>query len=313
MPGVPPQRFVFLGPEGTFAEQALLTIPAAERGTRIPARSVPEALDAVRDGDADAALVPLENSIGGAVGVTFDELATGDPLMISRDVVLPVQFVLAAASARPFAEIDSVAAHPQASAQCRQWLRNHVPAASVVDVLSNGAAAAAVADGEFAAAICAPIGATRSRLTVLAKDIADHSDAVTRFALVTRLGPPPPPTGDDLTSLAVYIAHDEVGALLSVLTELAVRGVNLTRIESRPTGERLGRYAFFLDCTGHLHEARMGEALMGLRRVCADVRFLGSYPRATQPGDRPVPPPTGTSDRDFADAHAWLDRLRAGG
>lgn len=313
MPGVPPQRFVFLGPEGTFAEQALLTIPAAERGTRIPARSVPEALDAVRDGDADAALVPLENSIGGAVGVTFDELATGDPLMISRDVVLPVQFVLAAASARPFAEIDSVAAHPQASAQCRQWLRNHVPAASVVDVLSNGAAAAAVADGEFAAAICAPIGATRSRLTVLAKDIADHSDAVTRFALVTRLGPPPPPTGDDLTSLAVYIAHDEVGALLSVLTQLAVRGVNLTRIESRPTGERLGRYAFFLDCTGHLHEARMGEALMGLRRVCADVRFLGSYPRATQPGDRPVPPPTGTSDRDFADAHAWLDRLRAGG
>jgi prephenate dehydratase len=313
MPGVPPQRFVFLGPEGTFAEQALLTIPAAERGTRFPARSVPEALDAVREGDADAALVPLENSIGGAVGVTFDELATGDPLMISRDVVLPVQFVLAAASARPFAEIDSVAAHPQASAQCRQWLRNHVPAASVVDVLSNGAAAAAVAAGEFAAAICAPIGATRGRLTVLAKDIADHSDAVTRFALVTRLGPPPPPTGDDLTSLAVYIAHDEVGALLSVLTQLAVRGVNLTRIESRPTGERLGRYAFFLDCTGHLHEARMGEALMGLRRVCADVRFLGSYPRATQPGDRPVPPPTGTSDRDFADAHAWLDRLRTGG
>jgi prephenate dehydratase len=312
MPGVPPQRFVFLGPEGTFAEQALLTIPAAERGTRIPARSVPEALDAVREGDADAALVPLENSIGGAVGVTFDEMAAGDPLMISRDVVLPVQFVLAAASAKPYADIDSVAAHPQASAQCRQWLRNHVPAASVVDVLSNGAAAAAAAAGEFAAAICAPIGAVRSRLTVLAKDIADHSDAMTRFALVTRLGPPPPPTGDDLTSLAVYIAHDEVGALLSVLTELAVRGVNLTRIESRPTGERLGRYAFFLDCTGHLHEARMGEALMGLRRVASEVRFLGSYPRAAQPGEHPVPPPAGTSDRDFADARAWLERLRTG-
>jgi prephenate dehydratase len=122
---------------------------------------------------------------------------------------------------------------------------------------------------------------------VLAEDIADHPDAVTRFALVTRPGPPPPRTGDDLTTLAVYIAHDRVGALLAVLTELAVRGVNLTRIESRPTGERLGRYAFFLDCTGHLDEARMGEALMGLRRVCADVRFLGSYPRATQPGEQP--------------------------
>jgi prephenate dehydratase len=312
MPGVPPQRFVFLGPEGTFAEQALLTIPAAGRGTRIPARSVPEALDAVREGDADAALVPLENSIGGAVGVTFDELASGAPLMITRDVVLPVQFVLAAATALPLADIGAVAAHPQAAAQCRQWLRDHVPGATVVDVLSNGAAAAAVADGEYPAAICAAIGATRGRLTVLAKDIADHPDAMTRFALVTRPGPPPPPTGDDLTSLAVYIAHDEVGALLAVLTELAVRGVNLTRIESRPTGERLGRYAFFLDCTGHLHEARMGEALMGLRRVASEVRFLGSYPRATQPGDRPIAPPPGTRDADFADARAWLDRLRAG-
>ena len=84
-----------------------------------------------------------------------------------------------------------------------------------------------------------------------------------------------------MTSLAVYISHDRVGALLAVLTELAVRGVNLTRIESRPTGERLGRYAFFLDCTGHVGQVRMGEALQGLRRVCADVRFLGSYPRGT--------------------------------
>ena len=114
---------------------------------------------------------------------------------------------------------------------------------------------------------------------MLADKIADHPDAVTRFVLVSRPGPPPPPTGDDLTSLAVYIAHDRVGALLAVLMELAVRGVNLTRIESRPTGEALGRYVFFLDCTGHVAEARLGEALQGLRRICADVRFLGSYPR----------------------------------
>jgi prephenate dehydratase len=254
--------------------------------------------------------VPLENSIGGAVGVTLDELAGGEPLMITREIVLPVQFVLGAAPGRTLADIETVAAHPQASAQCRRWLRANVPGATVVDVLSNATAAAAVAAGEYPAAICAPIGATRSRLAVLAEDIADHPDAVTRFALVTRPGPPPPRTGDDLTTLAVYIAHDRVGALLAVLTELAVRGVNLTRIESRPTGERLGRYAFFLDCTGHLDEARMGEALMGLRRVCADVRFLGSYPRATQPGEQPVPPPAGTSDADFADARAWLTKLR---
>ncbi|WBB73760.1 prephenate dehydratase [Micromonospora sp. WMMD1128] len=315
MPGTPPTRFVYLGPEGTFAEQALRSLPAAERGDRTPARSVGEALDAVRAGEADAAMVPLENSIGGAVGVTLDELAEGDPLMITREVILPVEFVLAGRPGVTPAAVRSVAAHPQASTQCRSWLRDHLPDATVVDVLSNGAAAAGAATGEYDAAICAPIGAARHRLTVFADKIADHPDAVTRFALVSRPGPPPPPTGDDLTSLAVYIAHDRVGALLSVLMELAVRGVNLTRIESRPTGEALGRYVFFLDCTGHVADVRLGEALRGLRRVCADVRFLGSYPRhrwSTAAGDVPTPAPAGLSDADYADAAAWLARLRAG-
>src|SRR3954447_15579428 len=118
MPGVPPTRFVFLGPEGTFSEQALKTVPAADRGVLISARSVPECLDAVRSGDADAAVGPLENSIGGQVGVTLDELANGEPLVITREVVLPVQFVLGARAEVPLAAIRSVAAHPQASAQC---------------------------------------------------------------------------------------------------------------------------------------------------------------------------------------------------
>ncbi|MBO4208029.1 prephenate dehydratase [Micromonospora echinofusca] len=315
MPGTPPTRFVYLGPEGTFTEQALRTIPAAERGSRTPTRSVPEALDAVRAGDADAAVVPLENSIGGAVPVTLDELAEGAPLTITREIVLPVQFLLAARPGTTLADIRSVAAHPQASAQCRGWLRDNLPDAVVVDVLSNAAAAISAAEGQHDAAICAPIGATRHRLAVLADKIADHPDAVTRFVLVTRPGPPPPPSGDDVTSLAVYIAHDRVGALLAVLTEFAVRGVNLTRIESRPTGEALGRYVFFLDCTGHVADVRLGEALQGLRRVCADVRFLGSYPRHrwnTPAADQPVPPPAGLSDADYADAVAWLARLRAG-
>ncbi|MFC5925696.1 prephenate dehydratase [Micromonospora vulcania] len=315
MPGTPPTRFVYLGPEGTFAEQALRTVPAAERGSRTPARSVGEALDSVRAGDADAALVPLENSIGGAVGVTLDEMAEGEPLVIVREVILPVEFVIGARPGTPLSSVRTVAAHPQASTQCRGWLRNHLPDAVVVDVLSNGAAAAGAASGDYDAAICAPIGATRNRLAVLADKIADHPDAVTRFALVSRPGTPPPPTGDDLTSLAVFIAHDRVGALLSVLMELAVRGVNLTRIESRPTGEALGRYVFFLDCTGHVADVRLGEALQGLHRVCADVRFLGSYPRhrwAPTASDRPVPAPAGLSDVDYADAAAWLTRLRSG-
>ena len=314
MPGTPPTRFVYLGPEGTFAEQALRTLPAAERGTRTPARSVPEALDAVRSGDADAALVPLENSIGGAVGVTLDEMVAGDPLVITREVVLPVEFVLAARPGVRLADVTSVAAHPQASTQCRGWLRDHLPDAVVVDVRSTAGAAGAAAQSQYDAAICAPIGAAGHRLTVLADKIADHGDAVTRFVLVSRPGPPTPPTGDDVTSLAVYISHDRVGALLAVLMELAVRGVNLPRIESRPTGEALGRYAFFLDCTGHVAEDRMGEALAGLHRVCADVRFLGSYPRHRWTGAEreATTAPAGQSDVDYADAAAWLRRLRTG-
>jgi prephenate dehydratase len=315
MPGTPPTRFVYLGPEGTFTEQALRTIPAAEHGIRTPARSVPEALEAVRNGDADAALVPLENSVGGAVPVTLDELGTGAPLVITREVVLPVEFVLAAAAPTAPERIRSVAAHPQASAQCRNWLRTHLPDAVVVDVLSNAAAAISAAKGEHDAAICAPIGVPRNELTVLADKIADHPDAVTRFALLSRPAPPGPPTGDDVTSLAVMIDHDRVGALLSVLTELAVRGINLSRIESRPTGEQLGVYVFFLDCTGHVAEPRLGEALQGLRRICAEVRFLGSYPRhrwSKAAAEEPAPSQPGLTNADFADSAAWLTRLRTG-
>jgi prephenate dehydratase len=312
MPGTPPTRFVYLGPEGTFTEAALRTIPAAEHGVRTPARSVPEALEAVRAGDADAALVPLENSVGGAVPVTLDELATGSTLMITREVVLPVEFVLAARGLTPLAEIRSVAAHPQASAQCRNWLLANLPNAVVVDMLSNAAAAISAAAGEHDAALCAPIGVPRNGLTVLAEKVADHADAVTRFALLTRPGPPGPPTGDDVTSLAVSIPHDEAGTLVAVLTELSVRGINLSRIESRPTGEQLGTYVFFLDCSGHVAEPRLGEALQGLRRICAEVRFLGSYPRHRLTREAPVASPKGLSDTDFADSAAWLARIRAG-
>jgi prephenate dehydratase len=357
MPGTPPTRFVYLGPEGTFTEAALRTLPAAERGVRTPARSVPEALEAVRAGEADAALVPLENSVGGAVPVTLDELVTGSPLVITREVVLPVEFVLGARelgdrelgdrelgdrelgdrelgdrelgdreliapSDRPATAHDrtegslswirTVAAHPQAAAQCRNWLRAHLPDAVVVDMLSNAAAAISAAAGECDAALCAPIGVSRNRLTVLAEKVADHADAVTRFALLARPGPVSEPTGDDVTSLAVSIRHDQVGALLSVLTELSVRGINLSRIESRPTGEQLGTYFFFLDCTGHVAETRMGEALQGLHRVCAEVRFLGSYPRHRLTHEEPQPSVPGLADADFADSAAWLARLRAG-
>jgi prephenate dehydratase len=303
-------RIAYLGPEGTFAEQALRTLPVAATAETVPAGSIPEALDAVRSGAVDLALVPLENSVEGAVPVTLDGLASGDPLVIQREVHLPVTFGLYARSGTDPAGVKTVASHPHGLAQCRGWLRANLPDAEPVPALSTAEAAAAVARGEYDAAFCAPVAGERQGLTALALDVGDNRDAVTRFVLVSRPGPPAERTGHDVTSLVAYIAHDRTGALLEVLTEFAVRGINLTRIESRPTKERLGRYCFFLDCSGHVADARVGEALMGLRRICADVRYLGSYPRDDDPA--PVVSRTGTADEDFAAAAEWLAAVRQG-
>jgi prephenate dehydratase len=305
-----PARYAFLGPEGTFAEQALQGLPAARGAHLLPEPSVPAALDAVRGGEADGAMVPLENSVEGAVAVTLDELATGEPLVVTREALLPVTFDLLARAGTALSGVTTVLTHPHAAAQCRRWLSEHLPGADVRPALSTAAAARAVAEDRAAdAAIAAPIAAARYRLAVLAEGIGDTADAVTRFVLVSRPAPPARPTGTDKTSLVAYIADDHPGALLEILTELAVRGVNLTRIESRPTGVGLGRYCFSIDAEGHVAEARVGEALMGLRRVCSDVRFLGSYPRADGAGS---PVRRGTADADFAAAAAWLAAVRAG-
>ena len=310
MPGVPPTRFAYLGPEGTFAEAALRTIPAAAKGTALPQPTVHAAIEAVRAGDADAAVVPLENSVEGSVASTLDELATGEPLVITREVLLPVTFSLLVRPGTTAAAVKTVATHPHAEAQTRRWLREQLPRAEVLLTASTAGAAVAVAAGEYDAAVAAPIAGTRNRLAALADDIADTPGAVTRFVLLARPGPPPEPTGADKTSLVAFIRHDHTGALLEVLTEFAVRGVNLTRIESRPTGERLGRYCFYFDAEGHVAEARVGDSLAALRRICADVRYLGSYPRGG-PGEPPRLPP-GRDDAAFADAAAWLGRLRRG-
>jgi prephenate dehydratase len=309
MPGVPPARYAYLGPEGTFTEAALRTVPAASRADLQPQPTVTAALDAVRSGAADGAVVPIENSVEGSVTVTLDELAAGDPLLITREMAVPVRFALLARPGRDRFAVRTIATHPHAAAQCRRWLAVHHPDAEVVPVASTAQAAAIVAapDSVYDAAIAAPIAAEHYRLAVLEHEIGDNPDAETRFVLVSRPGPVPPRTGSDKTSLVAFIRDDHPGALMEVLDEFALRGVNLTRIESRPTGAALGRYCFSIDCEGHVDDARVGESLMGLRRICADVRFLGSYARLD--GASPVVR-DGTSDKDFDDAHAWLQRLR---
>jgi len=311
MPGVPPARYAYLGPAGTFAEQALRSLPAAHGADLLPQPSVGLALEAVRTGDADAAVVPLENSVEGGVAATLDELSTGDPLMITRELLVEVQFSLLARPGTHLGDIARVATHPHAAAQCRRWLATRLPNADVLQESSTAHAAALVAgpDSPYDAAIAAPVAGTTYRLSALATDIADRQGAVTRFVLVARPGPPAPPTGADKTSLVVFIRENHPGALLELLEQFAARGVDLTRIESRPTGSALGQYCFSIDAEGHVAEARVGEALMGLRRTCADVRFLGSYPRADK---RNFTPRVGTTAADFADATDWLERLRAG-
>ena len=314
MPGVPPARYAYLGPAGTFAEQALRSLPAAVGARSQPYGSVGQALDAVRDGEADGAVVPFENSVEGSVSVTLDELATGVPLMITREMTVPVRLALLVRPGQSLGSVLSVASHPHATAQARGWLARNLPSASVEHVGSTAVAAALVAgaDGhppEYDAAVSAPIAAERYRLEVLADDIGSNPDAVTRFVLVCRAGPVTARTGADKTSLVAYIRDDHAGALMEVLDQFTMRGINLTRIESRPTGRALGRYCFSIDCEGHLADERVGEALMGLRRVCAEVRFLGSYPRLD--GAQPVLR-EGTADADFTDARSWLARLREG-
>src|SRR4051812_8890834 len=305
----PSMRFAYLGPEGTFAEAALSRAVPASEGRRHPQPSVPAALSAVRSGDADAALVPLENSVEGSVPATMDGLADGDPLVVVREVFLPVTMTLAGRPGVGLADVRSVASHPHALAQSSRWLAANLPGVAPLPTTSTATAAAAVAAGEFDAAVCAPIAAERYGLATLVEDIADHPGAVTRFVLVTRPGPPPERTGNDKTSL-VAVVGDRTGALLELLGEFAVRGISLTRIESRPTRERLGVYSFSLDCEGHIADSRVGEALAALHRVCEDVRFLGSYPRADGRDNKPVPPVAG--DEAFTEAGAWLGRGRGG-
>jgi prephenate dehydratase len=304
-------RIAYLGPPGTFTEAALLTLPVAATAELVPAATITDALDGVRSGDVDAAVVPIENSVEGSVLLTLDELALRESadLTIRAEVSLAVTLNLLGRKGLRLADIGAVLSMPHAAAQCRRWLRAHVPSAEVRATTSTAEAARQVSTSdEPVAAIGAEIAAREYGLEVLAADIGDNSAAATRFVLVGRADvAPPPPTGADNTSVVAFIADDHPGALLDLLEEFAVRGVNLTRIESRPTGAGLGRYCFFVDCEGHVAEPRVGEALSGLRRKCADVRFLGSYPRADGGATRPPP---GASADDFASAAEWLAAIR---
>lgn len=296
----------YLGPPGTFTEEALSRLHPEAVDSAWAAPTVAAALDAVRSGSLEAAVVPFENSVEGSVSATLDELIRGSALQITAEVHVEVQFSLLVREGTQDRPIARLATHPVALAQTRRWLAARLPEAEVVPESSTARAAALVAAGIYDAAVAAPRAAARHGLVAVEEGIADQDGAVTRFVRLARPGPVGAPTGADTTTLVAYLRSNRPGALLELLEQFAVRGVDLCRLESRPTGEELGQYCFTIDAIGHLAEPRMTEALVGLRRTCLEVRFLGSYPRA----DAQAQPVAAEADAAaYRVASAWVEGI----
>src|SRR5690606_13638001 len=227
------------------------------------------------------------------------------------EYLVPVNFILVARPGTALEDVSLVAAHPVAYGQCLQWLTTTLPEHAHVPAASNVASALGLLDGtsDADAAVAAPGVALHNDFAVLAENIGDNANAVTRFVLVSRAVAAPPPTGADKTSLIVELPDDHPGALLEMLEQFATRGINLSLLASRPIGDALGRYRFVIDAAGHIQHDRMADALLGLRRFSPKVIFLGSYPRA----DRAIVHYSDRySDDVFVEARDWLRGLISG-
>ncbi|MFE5208814.1 prephenate dehydratase [Streptomyces sp. NPDC056600] len=313
-----PATYAYLGPEGTFTEVALRTLPETATRELLPMLSVPAALDAVRAGEAEAAFVPIENSVEGGITTTLDELVSGEPLMIYREVLLSITFALLVRPGTRLEDVKTVTAHPAAQAQVRNWMKAHLPDALWESAASNADGARLVQEGRYDAAFAGEFAAARYGLVPLETNIHDADNAQTRFILVGRPARPAAPTGADKTSVVIWQRDDHPGGLRDLLGEFAVRGVNLMLLQSRPTGEGIGNYCFAVDAEGHISERRVAESLMGLKRSCLKVRYLGSYPRADVTDVTDVTadalrrPLSGTTDAEFVAAAEWVARCQDG-
>lgn len=306
----PHTRIAFLGPFGTFTEQAVWQVAPAG-AELLPKTSVLQALAAVRSGDADRAVVPIENSIEGGVNATLDALSMGEPLVIVSEMVVTVSFSLAVRLGTTVDQVTRIGTHPHAWAQCRNWAEATFPGAVHVPTTSTASAAELLANGQatFDAALCNATSVERYGLESPFVDVADNPGAVTRFIMVAKPGVLPPVTGADKTTILVGLPVNQAGALLTLLEQFAVRGVDLSRIESRPSGDGLGSYNFSIDIVGHVREERVQASLIGLHRICPEVRFMGSYPRVD---GRRAQIPAGARDEDFVEGRRWLATLLSG-
>lgn len=278
-------RVAYLGPRGTFTEDALMEAAAGAEVEAVPAASVYAAIVAVEAGEADRAFVPFENSIEGPVRATLDTLAfDAEGVVIVGEHDLSVSQSLIAREDLPLADIETVLSHPQGTAQCARFLRENLPAASVRTVESTAEAVRIVSESDRPwAALGAASAAGLYGCTVLRDGVEDEPDNVTRFVWIAPEGTVPEGGGPWRTTLVfTELGEDKPGALVDALGAFSERGVNLTRIESRPRRRGLGRYMFFIDCEGALDESAVAAAVGDLRRNAESVRILGSYPTASQ-------------------------------
>jgi prephenate dehydratase len=306
-----PLRVGYLGPPGTFTEQALASLNEFSAADRIPFRTVPDVLDAVQSAEVDVGLVPIENSIEGTVNFTQDALAFDYELLIQREVVLDIRHVLMGATDASLDDIRTIVSIPVATAQCHRWLRQMLRHVEMESASSTADAARIVGERVRAldktCAAIAPAGAAMIHgLSVLAPDIADHESNQTRFVVVGR-DTVPPPTGHDRTAIVVYQRADEPGSLISILQEFAARRINLSHVTSRPTKHGgLGDYCFVIYAEGHIADELLADALRELKAKQGAVKFLGSYPAAGAQA---------ASAREHADtrwkeADDWIRELR---
>jgi prephenate dehydratase len=297
--------YSYLGPAGTFTWLALTQVPEAEGAEWRSVNNVGEALDDVISGRSVAAMIAIENSIEGGVSATQDALANIAGLRIIGEYLVPVNFSLVARPGTKLADVQVVAAHPVAYAQCHLWLDHELPDHEHLPATSNVTAASGLlAENAIADAAIAPPGIERELgVEVLAEGIGDNPNAVTRFVLVSSSLAIPERTGADKTSVIVELPSDAPGALVEMLEQFATRGVNLSLLESRPIGDALGRYRFVIDLDGHLHDERVADALLGLKRFSPSVMFLGSYPRADKQN---VEVRSRYGDDVFVEARDWL-------
>ena len=272
-------RIGYLGPEGTFTHQALDRLPGDGRPRAIPLATVADVIRAVESGRVGAGVVPIENSVEGAVTATLDGLAFGQGgVRIAAEVLLPIHFDLFAARGVGRARLRKVLSHPHAFAQCRKFI--HSRKLETHSALSTAEACQTLRDHPLpgVGAIASSKAGALYGLVAVKRGIEDVSDAVTRFVLLAKRTPSP--TGWDKTSLLLTPRHDRPGSLVELLQEFSCRCINLSRIESRPLKTRLGRYCFFIDAHGHIDDAVLSDAVRSLSRKDVDVKFLGSYSNA---------------------------------